>query len=109
MMSIEDMRSLSDADLTQEIENRREEWRNLRFQNALGRLTTFHEISGVRKAIARMKTIQREREIALAPEQHFAETTKLRARRRREKVAETLSQRKAQRRQAANKGRRRRV
>jgi large subunit ribosomal protein L29 len=109
MMNIEEMRSLTDADLAQEIENQREEWRNLRFQNALGRLTTFHQISGVRKMIARLKTIQREREIALAPEQHFAETTKLRARRRREKVAEALSQRHEMRRQAANKGRKRRV
>src|SRR6476661_428514 len=101
MMTIEEMRSLNDADLAQEIETQREEWRNLRFQNALGRLTTFHQISGVRK------TIQREREIALAPEQHFAATTKLRARRRSEKQAEALAQRKAERRAAANKGRRR--
>jgi large subunit ribosomal protein L29 len=109
MMNIEEMRSLNDADLAQEIETQREEWRNLRFQNALGRLTTFHQISDVRKMIARLKTIQREREIALAPEKHFAATTKLRARRRREKQAEALARRQAERRAAANKGRRRRV
>ena len=109
MITIEEMRSLTDADLAQEIETQREEWRNLRFQNALGRLTTFHQISGVRKAIARMKTLQRERQIALAPEEHFAQTTNLRARRRSEKQAEALSQRQAERRAAANKGRRRRV
>jgi large subunit ribosomal protein L29 len=107
-MNIEEMRSLTDADLTREIENLREEWRNLRFQNALGRLTTFHQIGAVRKDIARLKTIQREREIAADPEKHFAGTTKIRARRRREKQAEKIAKRKYERRQAANQGRRRR-
>jgi large subunit ribosomal protein L29 len=107
-MNLEEMRSLTDADLAQEIESQREEWRNLRFQDALGRLTTFHQISLVRKNIARLKTIQREREIAADPEKHFAETTRIRARRRREKVAEKIAQRKYERRMAANQGRRRR-
>ena len=108
-MKIEEMRSLTDADLAKEIESQREEWRNLRFQDALGRLTTFHLFSEVRKNIARLKTIQREREIATDPAKHFAETTQIRARRRREKVAEGIAKRKYKRRMAANKGRRRRV
>lgn len=108
-MNIEEMRSLTDADLAKEIESQREEWRNLRFQDALGRLTTFHQFREVRKNIARLKTIQRERAIAANPEQHFAETTKVRARRRAEKLRERIAQRKYERRQAANKGRRRRV
>ena len=107
-MNIEEMRSLTDADLAQEIESQREEWRNLRFQDALGRLSTFHQISLVRKNIARLKTIQREREIAADPEQHFAETTRIRARRRRQKVDAKIAQRKYERRMAANQGRRRR-
>ena len=107
-MNIEEMRSLTDADLAAEIEIQREEWRNLRFQDALGRLTTFHQISLARKNIARLKTIQREREIAADPEQHFAATTLIRARRRRQKVAAKIAQRKYERRMAANQGRRRR-
>jgi large subunit ribosomal protein L29 len=107
-MNLEEMRSLTDADLAQEIESQREEWRNLRFQDALGRLTTFHQISLVRKNIARLKTIQRERVIAADPEKHFAETTRVRARRRREKVATKIAKRKYARQQAANQGRRRR-
>lgn len=107
-MKIEEMRSLTDADLAREIESLREEWRNLRFQNALGRLTTFHQFSQVRKDIARLKTIQREREIAADPEAHVAETTQLRARRRREEAAEKIAKRRYQRWMAANKGRRRR-
>lgn len=108
-MNIEEMRSLTDADLATEIENRREEWRNLRFQDALGRLSTFHQFSEVRKTIARLKTIQRERAIAADPETHFAETTKIRARRRAEKQREKFARRKHERHQAANKGRRKRV
>src|SRR5688500_8931625 len=108
-MNIEEMRSLTDADLAQEIENQREEWRNLRFQDALGRLTAFHLISQTRKNIARLKTIQRERAIAADPEGHFAATTKIRARRRNQKVAEKIAQRKYARRMAANQGRRRRA
>ena len=107
-MKLEEMRSLTDADLEKEIDDLREEWRNLRFQDALGRLTTFHQFREVRKNIARLKTIQRERAIAADPEKHFAETTKLRAHRRAEKLREKIAQRKYERRQAANKGRRRR-
>ena len=51
-MNLEEMRALSDTDLAAEIQNQHEEWRNLRFQNALGRLTQYHQISEVRKAIA---------------------------------------------------------
>ena len=108
-MNVEEMRSLTDADLAQEIETLREEWSNLRFQDALGRLATFHQFSEVRKNIARLKTIQRERAIAADPEKHFAETTKIRARRRAEKLREKIAQRKFQRHEAANKGRRRRT
>ena len=63
-MNLEEMRSLTDADLAQEIETLREEWRNLRFQDALVRLATFNQFSEVRKNIARLKTIQRERQLA---------------------------------------------
>jgi large subunit ribosomal protein L29 len=107
-MEIEEMRGLSDADLAREIENQREEWRNLRFQNALGRLTTFHQLRDVRKNIARLMTIQRERVIAADPVAHFAANDKVRARRRAEKQAEKVAKRKYARRQASRTTRRRR-
>ncbi|HEU5329066.1 MAG: 50S ribosomal protein L29 [Thermomicrobiales bacterium] len=106
-MNLEEMRALSDADLATEIQNQHEEWRNLRFQNALGRLTQYHQISTVRKSIAQLKTIQREREIAADPLGHLAKTTKIRARRRREKQDEKLAKRRYARAQAARKSRRR--
>lgn len=107
-MELEEMRGLSDAEISQEIVNQHEEWRNLRFQNALGRLTTFHQLRNVRKTIARLKTIQRERVIAADPVAHFAGNDKVRARRRAEKAEEKVTQRQYARAQAARKTRRRR-
>jgi large subunit ribosomal protein L29 len=107
-MELEEMRGLSDAELAQEIVNQHEEWRNLRFQNALGRLTTFHQLRQVRKAIARLKTIQRERTIAADPVAHFAGNTKIRARRRAEKAEEKVAKRLYARAQASRTTRRRR-
>ena len=106
-MNIEEMRGLSDADLAKEIENQREEWRNLRFQDALGRLTAFHQLREVRKAIARLLTLQRERQIAVDPEAHFAGTDRIRARRRQEKQDGKVSQRKYARYEASKRQRRR--
>jgi large subunit ribosomal protein L29 len=107
-MKLEEIRTLSDADLAQEIVNQHEEWRNLRFQNALGRLTTFHQLREVRKAIARLKTIQREREIAADPVAHYAGNDQVRARRRAEKADEKVTKRKYARAQAGRTTRRRR-
>jgi large subunit ribosomal protein L29 len=106
-MNIEEMRALSDTDLAKEIDGQREEWRNLRFQDALGRLTTFHQLREVRKAIARLLTLQRERQIAADPEAHFTATDRIRARRRHEKQDKKVSQRKYAKREASRKQRRR--
>lgn len=102
------MRGLSDADLAQEITNQHEEWRNLRFQNALGRLTTFHQLRNVRKTIARLLTVQRERVIAVDPVAYFAGNDRIRERRHAEKAAKKVSKRKYARAQAARTTRRRR-
>lgn len=107
-MELEEMRGLSDADIAQEIVNQREEWRNLRFQNALGRLTTFHQVRRVRKTIAQLMTIQREREIAVDPVAHYAANGQIRKRRRAEKAAEKLAKRQYERSEGARTTRRRR-
>lgn len=107
-MELEEMRGLSDADIAQEITNQREEWRNLRFQNALGRLTTFHQVRLVRKTIAQLMTIQREREIAADPVAFYAANDRLRKRRRAERAVEKIAKRKRERAQSARTTRRRR-
>ena len=63
-----ELRSLSDADLVQRLAEAREELFNLRFQNATGQLDSSSRIGQVKKDIARLNTILRQREIALAEE-----------------------------------------
>ena len=63
-----ELRSLSDTDLVRRLDEAREELFNLRFQNATGQLDSSSRIQQVRKDIARLNTILRQREIALAEE-----------------------------------------
>ena len=63
-----ELRSLSDTDLVRRLAESREELFNLRFQNATGQLDSSSRIGQVRKDIARLNTILRQREIALAEE-----------------------------------------
>ena len=63
-----ELRSLSDTDLVRRLAESREELFNLRFQNATGQLDSSSRIGQVRKEIARLNTILRQREIALAEE-----------------------------------------
>ena len=97
-MNVEDVRALSDEEIAREIENHRQEWRNLRFQNALGRLTTFHQLREVRKSIARLKTVLREREIAADPVGHYSGNDRKRARNRAADKAGRIARRKRARR-----------
>lgn len=96
-MNIEEVRALSDEEIAAEIEKQHEAWRNLRFQDALGRLTAFHQFREVRTAIARLKTVQKEREIAADPVAYYSANDRLRARRRAEKQAERLARRRRER------------
>lgn len=99
-MQVEEVRALSDEEIAAEIEKHHEEWRNLRFQDALGRLTTVHQFRVVRKSIARLKTIQREREIALDPVGYYAANDRKRARRRLADKQGRISKRKHQEKQS---------
>jgi large subunit ribosomal protein L29 len=56
-----DIRALSEAQLDTQLNELHEEWRNLRFQEAIGRLTDTARIGKIRKDIARIKTIRQER------------------------------------------------
>jgi len=57
------LRGLSDEELRQRERELREELFNLRFQHSLGQLTNTARISQVKREIARIKTILREREL----------------------------------------------
>jgi len=60
---INDLRSLNDADLSEELESTQKEVMNLRFRVATLQLTNANEIKLAKKKIARIMTVIREREI----------------------------------------------
>jgi len=62
----QELRELNDAELEQRLLDAKEELFNLRFQNATGQLDSTSRISQVRKDVARVETLLREREIAAA-------------------------------------------
>ena len=62
-MKANEIRDLTTAEIEQQVKSLKEELFNLRFQLATGQLENTARIREVRKAIARMKTVVREREI----------------------------------------------
>jgi large subunit ribosomal protein L29 len=58
-----EIRAMDNDRLESLIDDLLAEWRNLRFQEAVGQLTATARIRQIRKDIARIKTIQTEREI----------------------------------------------
>ena len=62
-MTNKEIRELSNEEILSKIEESKEELFNLRFQQATGSLEKPHRINELRKQVARMKTILREREL----------------------------------------------
>ncbi len=62
-MNAADVRGMSDEQLDQALVDLHVEWRNLRFQEAVGQLTATSRIRQIRKDIARIHTIRTERKI----------------------------------------------
>lgn len=62
-MKVNDIRDLSNAELQQKLDGMKDELFNLRFQLATGQLENPMRIREVRKTIAQIKTIVREREL----------------------------------------------
>jgi len=60
-MKAKELRKMSAEELKQKERELREELFNLRFQHSLGQLTNTARISQVKREIARIKTILRER------------------------------------------------
>jgi large subunit ribosomal protein L29 len=63
-MKIKEIRELSNAELDQKLKDFKEELFNLRFQQVTGQLDNPMRIRMVKKTIARIKTVLRERELA---------------------------------------------
>ena len=62
-MRAEEIRALNDEELTKQLEEAYQELFNLRFRLATRQLVNHREIRKVKKKIARMMTIMREREL----------------------------------------------
>ena len=61
-----ELRELNDTELEHRLGEAKEELFNLRFQNATGQLDNVARIPQVRREVARIETLLREREIAPA-------------------------------------------
>jgi large subunit ribosomal protein L29 len=59
-----ELRELSDVELHERLDEGREELFNLRFQIVTGQLDNPQRIAEVKREVARVLTVQREREIA---------------------------------------------
>ncbi len=66
MTKASELRELADAELEGRLGEAKQELFNLRFQNATGQLDNSARIVHVRRDVARIETILREREITLA-------------------------------------------
>ena len=64
-MKVDEFRALSPDELAKQLEEAHQELFNLRFRLATKQLVNHREIPRVKKKIARLKTIMRERELGI--------------------------------------------
>ncbi|MBO6047793.1 MAG: 50S ribosomal protein L29 [Erysipelotrichaceae bacterium] len=62
-MKVNDIRGMETAELEKQVEEFKKELFSLRFQHATGQLENTAHIKEVRKSIAKIKTVIREREL----------------------------------------------
>ena len=63
-----ELRGLGDEELLTRLQESKEELFNLRFQGATGQLDNNRRLQTVRRDIARIYTLMRQRELGIAPE-----------------------------------------
>ena len=68
----EELRNLSGDELVQRLKENKEELFNLRFQSATGQLENHGRLRAVKKEIARIYTIMRERELGITDDEVVA-------------------------------------
>ncbi len=72
MATAEDLRALTDEELVGRLRDSKQELFNLRFQNATGQLDNNRRLQLVRRDIARIYTVMRERELGIVRERGTA-------------------------------------
>ena len=65
-MAADEIRTLGDDELAEELEETQKALMNLRFRAATMQLADVNEIKTSRRRVARIKTVQKERELARA-------------------------------------------
>ena len=64
-MKVKELREMTDAELNKKLSDSKDELFKVRFQMATGQLDNPMKLQEVRKKIARVKTIMRERELGI--------------------------------------------
>ncbi len=64
-MKVQEIRGLSDGELQKRLSDLKTELFNLRFQMTTGQLDNVMRLREVRRSIARVKTVQRQRELGM--------------------------------------------
>ena len=72
-MNAAELRGLSDQELVARIDELKTEWRDLRFDEAVGRLNQPMRIRQIKREIARIKTLQTERVMAADVERQLGQ------------------------------------
>jgi large subunit ribosomal protein L29 len=67
IVQTDELRGLADDELVSKLREAKEELFNLRFQAATGQLENHGRLRAVRKEIARIYTVMRERELGITP------------------------------------------
>jgi large subunit ribosomal protein L29 len=67
-MKADELRELSSEELAERLQEVKEEFFNLRFQNATGQLENFAQIKQVKRDIARINTLAQERALGIEVE-----------------------------------------
>lgn len=70
-MKASEVRAMTDRELVTAIDNLKTEWRDLRFNESIGKVNNPMRIRAIKRDIARVKTIQTERQIAKELERHL--------------------------------------
>lgn len=65
-MKASEIRGMTDEQMDRQLTDLHTEWRNLRFQEAVGQLTATARIGQIRRDIARIHTVRTERDIDAA-------------------------------------------
>ncbi len=64
MKKLDDLRGATDAELNKQLDDLYHEMFNLRFQRTAGQMPNTNRLKEVRRDIARLRTLMRERELA---------------------------------------------